>query len=141
MKTFAYISLGLSLIVLCALFYLYAIDANPPVEILSPPSITPTEVHGGDRAVSTTSYCKYTDASSSLTAFWRREEDGLVWELTQRQINISTSKCGTLVLPLIIPDDMPSGNWQRVNVATYKVNPMASHTVEWQSNYITVLEK
>lgn len=141
MKTFGYLSLALSLVVLFVLFYLYAIDANPPVEIMSPPHISPAEVHNGDTVISTTSYCKYTDASSSLTAFWRRESDGLVWELTQKVVNISTQKCGTLVLPLFIPDDMPSGNWQRVNVATYRVNLIASHAVEWQSNYITVLEK
>lgn len=138
MKTFGYLSLLFSFIVLCILFYLYAIDANPPVEIMSPPIIAPAEVAPGDTVIATTHYCKNTNADSSLTAFWRRNGDGLVWELTQRIVNISTEKCGTLVLPLVIPDDMPEGEWQRVNIATYRVNPIASHTVEWSSNYIKV---
>lgn len=141
MKTLGYLSLLFSFIVLCTLFYLYAIDANPPIEIISTPIISPAEVAPGDTVIATTSFCKYTDADSSLTAFWRRQSDGLVWELAQRTVNVSTKKCDTLVLPLVIPEDIPAGEWQRVNVATYRVNPIAAHTIEWQSNYITVSEK
>lgn len=140
MKTLGYLSLLFSFIVLCVLFYLYAIDANPPIKIVSTPVISPAEVKPGDTVVITTSFCKYTDSDSSLTAFWRRQSDGLVWELTQRTVNVSTKKCDTLVLPLVIPEDIPTGEWQRVNVATYRVNPIAVHTVEWASDYIKVVK-
>lgn len=141
MKTLGYLSLLISLIVLGVFFYLFALDANPPIEILSAPYISPSEANPGNNVTMTVSYCKYTDTDSSFSAFWRRENDGLVWELTQRTINVSVADCGTLILPLVIPEDIPPGRWQRVNIATYRVNPIASRTVEWRSDYITVLEK
>lgn len=141
MKLLGHIALFLCLSFILGTFYLIAIDANPPVSIESVPSISPDRVYPGELVTVSTDYCKRTDVDASLNAFWRRESDGLVWEFTQRVTNVGVKGCGTLILPLNIPSDIPPGEWQRVNVATYKVNLLVSRTEQWESDYVTVLEK
>lgn len=141
MKLLGHLALLICLGFVLGMFYMFAIDANPPVTIGSVPAITPQEVFPGDTVIVTTDYCKHTDSEASLNAFWRRKSDGLVWEFTQKVTNVGVKGCGTLILPLNIPSDIPPGEWQRVNIATYKVNIFASRTAQWNSDYVTVLEK
>lgn len=136
----AYLAIGLTAFLILASFYFLVIDANPPAVINSVPSIEPNVVEAGEVVVVTTDFCKYTSAESSLTAYWQRRDDGLIWDLTERDLSIAANRCGILVLPLVVPSDIPPGDWKRVNVATYKVNFMVSRTVEWESEYITVTE-
>lgn len=82
-------------------------------------------------------YCKYTPVSSSLSAFWRRD-DGLIWGLAQQQLAVSKVGCYTIEVPLTIPENIPDGRWQRVNIAEYKVNLIATRQVGWESDFIKI---
>jgi hypothetical protein len=100
---------------------------TPPIEIKSEITISPSIVNPGGDVIMSSSYCKNTDADSALSTFWQRE-DGLIWQLKIRQVSISKKGCSSVSIPLTIPEDIPEGRWQRVNVATYKVNLLAPRT-------------
>jgi hypothetical protein len=133
----AYITLGLALFLTLSLFFFVAIDANPPI-VVNDIDVTPHDAVRGGSVLIMVDFCKRTAAESSLTAYWQREEDGLVWDLTRSSWNISPYGCNKIIREAYIPDDLPDGEWKRVNIATYKVNFIASRTVEWQTEYITV---
>lgn len=124
---------------LLVVFWLAVIDANPPIVVNQPVNITPDEAVPGQRVIMTTEFCKYTEAGSTFSAFWQRRADGLIWELKQQQNAVSGEGCAQFSIPLIVPADIPPGMWQRVNIATYQVNPVGRHTVEWRSEFIEVL--
>lgn len=137
----AAVGLIASFVIVLVLFFFLTIHDNPPVRVFSV-EITPTTATPGDSVVMRTSWCKYTDVDSSLSTFWKRQGDGLIWGLKQRSANVGSSGCQQSAINLVLPDDIPPGRWQRVNIATYQVNFMAARTVEWRSNYIdVVLEK
>lgn len=138
-RHFAALGLIISFICIAIFFFFLAIHQNPPVEIYSA-TIDAEMASPGDFVTMTVDFCKYTDVDSKLTTYWRRETDGLIWELKSRETNLGVARCGKTVIPLVVPSDIPNGNWQRVNVATYQVNFMAARTVEWSSNYIRVLK-
>lgn len=124
-------------VLLGAVFYFFVIDANPPIKINYPITISPNEVSSGDIVIMNVDFCKYTDVPSRLSTFWKRD-DGLVWELKVSEVSIAKKGCGILSVPLSIPSDIPDGNWQRINIADYKVNPFVTRTVTWQSDFIKV---
>lgn len=131
--------LALALIVLLVIFWLAVVDGNPPIVVQQPLNITPDTAKPGDVVTMTSEFCKYTEAGSEFSAFWQRESDGLIWELKQQRNAVSGEGCGVLIVPLHIPADMPPGMWQRVNIATYQVNPIGRHVAEWRSEFIEVL--
>ena len=131
--------LVLALALAAGIFWLAVIDSNPPIVVEQPLNVEPDTVSPGQLVVMTSSFCKYTEAGSQLSAFWQREGDGLIWQLKQQQNAVSGKGCGVLSIPLIVPADMPPGRWQRVNIATYQVNPIGRHVAEWRSEFIEVL--
>ena len=134
----AALGLTISFVLAVLFFFFLAVHHNPPVRIYSA-TIDVETASPGDFVSMTVDFCKYTNADSSLSTYWRRETDGLIWELKSRDTNLGVARCGVAIIPLIVPSDIPEGRWQRVDVATYRVNFMASRTVEWSSNYIRVL--
>lgn len=119
--------------------YFVFFDANPPVKIAEPLPITPnTAVYPGDTVIMTSSFCKYTSASSLFTAYWQNE-DGLIWGLTTKQLTASEKGCFSVDIPLVIPLDIPPGSWRRVNTGEYEVNLLATRSVTWRSEKIEVI--
>jgi hypothetical protein len=136
----ATLGLGLSFFIIFLLFFFLVVHANPPVRIFSV-VIEPEIAYPGDSVTMRISYCKYTDVDSSFSTFWRRRDDGLVWGMKHQPSNIGLKGCRLVATSLILPNDIPPGEWQRVNIGTYKVNPLASRTAGWESNYIEVRER
>ena len=126
-------------LLLFGIFYYAFVDGNPPIVVEQPLNVEPDTVYPGQLVVMTSSFCKYTEAGSDFSAFWQREGDGLIWQLKQQKNAVSGKGCGVLSIPLIVPADIPPGRWQRVNIATYRVNPIGQHVAEWRSEFFEVL--
>lgn len=123
------------------LFFMVFIEDNPPV-IVNSVTVNKTTASPGDEVFMTFDFCKFTDSSSELHAFWQRETDGLIWLLSIQNLNIADQDtCKELVVSLVIPEDIPEGNWKRVNIAEYTVNPISVRTVAWESPYIKIENK
>lgn len=135
-----YFYVGSMAILLFVFFYLYKVDANPPIYFSTATTIEPTTIRPGDTITLTAPYCKSTErAADSVVAFWKRSEDGLLWEIKEIPASFASEGCGVLKGRLITPHDMPYGTWQRVYRITYTVNPVAERTVEWESKAFFVM--
>lgn len=134
----AAVGLVFALVLLLVIFWLAVVDSNPPIVVRQPLDVTPDVASPGDVVTMTSEFCKYTEVGSEFSAFWQREADGLIWELKQQRNAVSGKGCGKLIIPLRIPPDIPPGRWQRVNIATYRVNPIGQHVAEWRSEFIEI---
>ena len=134
------------LVLIAAIFlllgYLLFVDGNPPITLNNEPLPISVEIASpGDEVYMVNDFCKHTEARSELHAFWQRKEDGLIWAQTRNELSVSNEGCQVLTIPLVIPPDIPPGEWKRVNIATYQVNVLGKHTADWESEYITIVEK
>jgi len=140
------IAFGLLLFVILGFLiggYFYFFHENPPIEIYNEPlPISPAVVRPGETVLMASDYCKWTDAPASLSLYWQRKSDGLIWGLQQSVSNIAgKGDCFKVSIPLTIPPNLPPGEWRRVNIGTYHVNPLVARSVEWHSDYVTVTGK
>lgn len=140
-KVFPYLYFASILLAILTFTYFHAFHDNPPIEVMGDMEVDPVTVRAGDIVSMSVYYCKYTDVPANpLTTFWKREDDGLQWDITERATSISGSGCDMSTIAIKIPDDLPPGLWRRVNRATYQVNVFAARTVQWQSKPIMVVE-
>ena len=137
----SWLFLALLAFVTGTLFFMVFIEDNPPITV-DTVTVNKTTASPGEEVFMTTAFCKFTDSSSELHAFWQRESDGLIWNLSIRNINvINQDECGELSVPLLIPEDIPEGSWKRVNIAEYDINAISRRTVSWESPYIKIVYK
>ncbi len=121
------------------LVYFLFIDGNPPIVINNEPlPISAETARPGETIIMVYDFCKNSKTQSELYSFWQRKEDGLIWEQSRRELSVSNIGCHVFKIPLVIPEDIPPGEWKRYNSATFRVNLLATHTVDWESEYITI---
>ena len=128
-----------SIIIGC--FYLIFIDSNPPIDILvEPVPLSAGEAYPGEIVYLENTFCKNTDRAALLTSYWQNSE-GAIHGLSSAKVSFVEEGCHYREIPLLIPEDIPSGMWKRVNQAEYDINILVTRHSEWESEFIEILER
>jgi hypothetical protein len=131
-NTLAILSLIITTSLLIIGIYLFALDANPPIEFTNLPfPVDISEYRSGERITITTEYCRYTNVSYIMRLDF---VDGLRFSTPEQQRAGASMGCSKVDVSIIeVPKNLPSGTYYLKGKNEYPVNFIANRIVEWTS--------
>ena len=141
-RNFSYLSLSLIILLVAVIAYgtyLVAFDANPPVVYNNLPfPVDKAQYRAGEEIIITADYCKFTNVPfHAHVAF----VDGLIFSVPEVSVIGGQMGCNTINTNVgAIPANLPPGRYYLSVKNEYRVNFMATRTVEWTTVEFDVVE-
>jgi hypothetical protein len=132
----SYISISSAIILLLVIFYWYFYPYKPVIFQDKVFPIAVKTIKKGDLLFYTSNYCKYMELSAHVTRTFHNE----LLFVTPTTITNRPMGCNTINIGVLIPNELPAGEYKIENTYEFQVNPIRKVIIKEETEAFTVVE-